>query len=217
MRRIVAAHGGAATAHRTQRRVGDVGHVDHFYPAQLGLFGHVLHEMPFGGHCDFGAASRVHHVVPQEARGAVPVGQRHHLAGALGVRHHLVALALPPGHVLGLKHGVHAAEAAPQNHLRGVDGRLALDVEIVPRGAQLLLRTGPHGQLVHAQRVRGVSAQVLVGHKEDALTLLSSPVHHFGGVAGGAHRAAALAGDRLHAARRVHVGHHHDVVAKARP
>jgi hypothetical protein len=80
------------------------------------------------------------------------------------------------------------------------------------RTIRAFLRASGHDHLVerHAERVRRVAAEMLVGEEEDLLAALPRPLEGGRGVRRGAHHAAALAAERLDGRSGVDVGDRDD-------
>src|SRR5262249_6317577 len=96
--------------------------------------------------------------------------------------------------VLDLAHGearMDRTVSLPQQHPGALDG---VRLETAPDLVRI-----PHRHLVdgHAQLVRGVATEVLIGEKEDRVAALPGPPQRGGGVGRRAYDAAALADERL--------------------
>src|SRR5690606_13845021 len=95
VRRVVAAHGGAAAAEGTEGGVRDVGQVDDLHASLARLVDGVADEVAFGADGDLRAGRRRHDLLPQKVGRARAVGRADDLVGALGVDQDAVATVAP--------------------------------------------------------------------------------------------------------------------------
>ncbi len=118
VRRVVPRHGRAAAAHAAELLARHVGHVDDLDPAQRGLLARVPHEVALGRDRELVAGLGVGHRLPEIARRAGAVGDVDDDLRALRVHEHAVAARPPVRDLRRREDRVHAAEAAPEHHLR---------------------------------------------------------------------------------------------------
>ena len=110
-------------------------------------------------------------------------------------------------HVLGAKHGMHAAMPLPQEHL-GIFNRRP---RVSPQRLRMRIPQR-HFRQRNPHRLGRVASQMLIGKEQHPLRPLERPLQHRRRIARGAHNPAVPPAKRFQIRRRVDVRHRRDVV-----